>query len=339
MIRRCLGQQPVGIQRVERREQHPASEIARRTEQQGEWKPYRPSPPYMRPHAQSKRKLRWRLRLRGRRPFVDSRLCIRRRIADELCAAPNFRQRPPAPKIRIPRIRAELSPSIRAASTAGPLIAALRSASRPAAVATTPPAAADAATAPVAPSRSATSSSSRAARRSQQELPGRVAAYPGLRRAAAGLRRDPAPAVPRRLDRPPGPDALPDRSQHLCGAAGAGRGQSAERPRQRRRRPDRAPAATRRSPRCRRSPSRIIPTPSPRRGRPTPPVAQNSADAARRADQHALHPRAGADHRPDRPVERHRRRAGHRQPDRCAGDDHAARPGLSSTSSNRRPTS
>ena len=50
--------------------------------------------------------------------------------------------------------------------------------------------------------------------------------------------------------------------------------------------------------------------------------------AAQRADQPALHPRAGPDHRPDRPVGVHRRRAGHRQPGRAAGDHHAARPGL-----------
>ena len=49
---------------------------------------------------------------------------------------------------------------------------------------------------------------------------------------------------------------------------------------------------------------------------------------AQRADQPALHARARADHRPHRPVERHRRRTCHRQPDRAADDDHPPRPGV-----------
>ena len=48
--------------------------------------------------------------------------------------------------------------------------------------------------------------------------------------------------------------------------------------------------------------------------------------------------RPRADHRPDRPLAVHRRRAGHRQPDRSADHDPAARSDLSSTSSNRPPT-
>ena len=49
---------------------------------------------------------------------------------------------------------------------------------------------------------------------------------------------------------------------------------------------------------------------------------------ADRPDQPALHPRAGADQRPDRPVERHRGRAGHRQPGGSAGHHHPARSDL-----------
>ena len=57
-------------------------------------------------------------------------------------------------------------------------------------------------------------------------------------------------------------------------------------------------------------------------------IAQNSAAAADCPDQPALHPRARADQRPHRPVERHRGRAGHRQPGRTADHHHPARPGL-----------
>ena len=57
-------------------------------------------------------------------------------------------------------------------------------------------------------------------------------------------------------------------------------------------------------------------------------VAQNNATFARGAGQHALHPRACADQRPDRPVEGDRRRAGHGQPGRRADHHHPAGPGL-----------
>ncbi len=88
-----------------------------------------------------------------------------------------------------------------------------------------------------------------------------------------------------------------------------------------------APHDTGRSSNRRRSPSRIIRTRWPRRGRPMRP-SRRTPRRPKRADQPALHPRPGADHRPDRPVERHRRRAGHRQPGGCPDDDHAARSGL-----------
>ena len=88
------------------------------------------------------------------------------------------------------------------------------------------------------------------------------------------------------------------------------------------------PAATSRWPTWRRSPSRIIPTPPPRRGRPVPRVAQNNAALA--TAQINLHytTRSRADQRPHRTVALHRRRAGDRQPGRCAGGDHAARSDL-----------
>ena len=65
---------------------------------------------------------------------------------------------------------------------------------------------------------------------------------PGFRRAPAGLRRNSQAAVPRGLDRSPRADPLPDRSQHLRRAAGAGLGQPPERARQCGRREDAGPA-------------------------------------------------------------------------------------------------
>ena len=72
------------------------------------------------------------------------------------------------------------------------------------------------------------------------QRPGRTVAsrprrrLPDLRSPPAGFGRDHAPAVRRRLDRPPGPDPLPDRSEPLPGAGDAGRRQSPERQGQRR---------------------------------------------------------------------------------------------------------
>ena len=172
---------------------------------------------------------------------------------------------------------------------------------------------------------SATSSSSRAAPRSQQELARPRRRLSGVRGSAAGFRRDPSagcsakarssararrstrstPASMRRRRRRPRPTSRapgPARSPH-----------------------GRAPRATRRWPRWRRSPSRIIPTRVAQARQADAAVAQNNAALRQRADQHALHARPCADHRPHRPVQRHRRRAGHRQPDRFAGDHHPAR--------------
>ena len=114
------------------------------------------------------------------------------------------------------------------------------------------------------------SSSSRAASRSSKSLPGRVAAFQisEVRPQVSGviLRR----LFARRLGRPAGPDALPDRSQHLSGAGRAGRGQSPERAGQRRGRagPGRALQAAGRNGGG--VASRIIPTRWPRRARPMP---------------------------------------------------------------------
>ena len=157
--------------------------------------------------------------------------------------------------------------------------------------------------------------------------PGPGCRLSGVAGAPAGFGRDPEAAVRRRLGRPPGPNPLPDRSQHLCGAAGAGGGQPAERQGERRRRPNRG------QPLCAaRQNAGDLPAGLYRRGRPG--AAGRSVGGAeqrhtpRGPGQHALHSSAGADQRTDRTVQCHRRRAGYRQPDRSADDHHPARPGL-----------
>ena len=154
--------------------------------------------------------------------------------------------------------------------------------------------------------------------------PGR--GLPGVRGPSAGFGRNPSPSVPRGLVRPAGADALPDRSQRLSGAVAqaAANLQSARAS---------AVAARTRAGATSRWPNggrlqaglhrcACAGAPGRSRGR------AEQRGGAQRADQRPLHPRPRPDHRPDRPVGRHRRRIGHREPDRSIGHDHPARPGF-----------
>ena len=176
------------------------------------------------------------------------------------------------------------------------------------------------------PSTSVTSSSSRAARRSSRSFPAGFS-LPGLRSPAAGLGRHHQAAVPGRLDRPPGPDALSDRSQRLSGAGGAGSGQSAKRPGQRR---------------SRAHPRQPLQAAGPDAGdleaglyqRRRPGAAgrcrgRAELAAVRSAQINLRFTRVPAPiTRTHRRVERHRRRARHGQPDGCADHHHSPRPGV-----------
>ena len=74
-------------------------------------------------------------------------------------------------------------------------------------------------------------------------------------------------------------------------------------------------------------PARTIPTPWHRRARPTPPLRRTTRPCASLRST-CVYPRAGPDHRPDRPVELHRRGAGHRGSGGRIADHHSARPHL-----------